>query len=154
MPLPRGITGFRQNDELPLPATDFAAFRRHCFHVASSHRGRVRAVVGENPNLAANFRWEVIDLETKSIAVALNSHWPIIAFLELPSEIGERLQFINVPEIVDSFRNFMTYEILDATDAKRPLQDSDCLLLSPAELCQISYWQPKCYGDVVFNFWD
>lgn len=154
MQLPRGITGFRNNEELPLSRTDFATFRRHCFSVASLHRGRVRSVAAPTCNLPANFRWEVLDLEAKSIAVALNSHWPIIAFVELPSEIGERLQFINVPEIVDSFRNFMTYEILDATDAKRPLQDSDCLLLSPAELCQISYWQPKCYGDVVFNFWD
>jgi len=153
MQLPRGITGFRHMDDPPLPVSDHAAFRGHCYVAAQTLGGRVRSVEGPSQTSAANYTRAVIELPGRSIAILLNAHVPIIAFAVASRESGP-LQFTDMPALAVLVQRFAAYEVWPASQLAAPLTPDSCKQLAEAELNQIKYWRPRSIGEVVFNVWD
>ena len=152
--LHRGITGFRHADDEPLPASDLKAFRAYCFSAARSLSGRVSRIELPYGNARNNFASGVLELPEGATAVLLNAHFPIVAFARPPREGHVRLAFVEAPGLVELFRSFGVYEVLEASDLERPLVEEDCRRLGPAERDAVRYWKPERVGDLVFNSWD
>jgi hypothetical protein len=150
----RGITGFRHIDDEPLPASDVAAFRTHCFTAARLLSGRVSRVESPSSHTSNNFASSVLELPEGLVAVLLNAHFPVIGFAEPPREGEMRLRFVEVPKLAEVFRGFGGYRVAEVSDLERRATDEDSSRLAPAELEQIRYWRPSRVGDLVFNFWD
>jgi hypothetical protein len=150
----RGITGFRDVGDEPLPASDLGAFRTHCFTAARLLSGRVSRIEFPSSHTSNNFASSVLELRDGLVAVVLNAHFPVIGFAEPLREGGMRLRFVDVPELAEVFRGFGVYSVVEASDFERSVHDEDSSRLTPAELKQIRYWKPSRVGDLVFNFWD
>ena len=65
-----------------------------------------------------------------------------------------RLRFVQVPRLIEVFRSFGDYNVLEAPELNRPLTGEDTSLLGSAESDQMRYWKPSRLGDLIFNFWD
>lgn len=154
MKLQRGITGFRSNDEPPLPSSNVAGFRSHCYTAARALKGSVVAANACGSGAVSNFVGVVLKLPSESLAVLLNSHFPVIAFAEQMVEGQSVVRFINAPDVTEVFRNFGVYELPDLSELTAPLTAERLSRLAPVEKDQISYWKPQTAGDVIFNFWD
>jgi hypothetical protein len=148
--LSRGITGFRDIDDSPLPLCDLREFRGHCFAVARDLGGRVCSF--ETPLHRSNFASAVLEFPSGRIAVLLNAHFPVIAFAEPLNE--DKLRFLDSPELGAQFRGFNIYTVSTVADLTRPLSKEMCQHLAPAERKQVDYWRPACVGELMFNFWD
>lgn len=154
MELVRGITGFRRGDDAPLPSSDVAAFRTHCFTAARWLSGRVSQIGSPSEPTGRNFVSLDLELPEGRVAVLLNAHYPVVGFAEPPGESQGRLRFVDVPRLAEVFRNLGVYRVLETSDLEGSARDVDTSPLGPAELEQIRYWKPTRVGDLVFNFWD
>jgi hypothetical protein len=154
MELPRGITGFRHVDDPPLPVSDFAAFRGHCYAAARALGGRVRSVEAPVRGVEANFARAVLELPGGTVAILLNAHFPVIAFADPLAENGAPVPFIDAPALADVFRGFGIYDVWTGSQLEAAAIPEACKQLARAELAQAKYWQPRRVGDLVFNFWD
>jgi hypothetical protein len=150
----RGITGFRHMDDAPLPTSDVAAFRTHCFTAARLLSGRVSRIESPSDTTGQNFVSVVLELPEGRVAVLLNAHYPVVGFAEPLRESDRQLQFVDIPRLVEVFRNLGVYRVLEASDLEGSATGVDSSQLGPAELEQIRYWKPTRVGDLVFNFWD
>lgn len=153
MELPRGITGFRHVDDPPLPVCDFAAFRGHCHAAARALGGSIAIIEAPLRGIETNFVRAVLQFSTGSIAVLLNSHFPVIAFAEPQGEGEVGVRFIDSANLAQAFRSFGAYEVPDASVMTAPLTPQACRNLAPVEMEEVEYWRPQRVGDVVFNFW-
>jgi hypothetical protein len=151
--LTRGITGFRRFDEPALPTCDLRAFRGFCHSVARTVGGRVLSVEAPVAG-AANFARVVLELPDAPVAVVLNSHHPVVAFVAPPFDNETELRFVAAPALSDLFQRSGTYTVLTDSEARGPVTAEARRLLAPAELEQLRYWRPRCVGEVVFNHWD
>ncbi len=104
--------------------------------------------------MVANFARVTLELPGGPVAVVLNLHYPIVAFVAPQPDNESRLRFVDASAVSDSFRGFSIYKVLTASEAGRPVAEEVCRLLSPTELEQLRYWRPQCIGEVVFNDWD
>lgn len=154
MELCRGITGFRHVDDPPLPTCDLRAFRGHCHAAARALGGQVVAADMPVNRSGANFARTTLELLAGPVAVLLNLYHPVIAFVEPTVENDLPLRFIDAPALAQQLREIGAYEILSAAEARKPIGEEHCRLLSDAELEQLRYWRPWCIGAVVFNHWD
>lgn len=154
MELSRGVTGFRNVNDPPLPICSWSSFRAHCHEAAHSLGGRVLSTEPPLRGIESNFARTIIHLPAGPIAVLLNAYDPIIAFSDTSSDCNGRLRFLSAPALMDVFGRFGAYRVLDAWELSQPLDAVSCRQLSAVELEQIEYWKPQCLGEVLFNFWD
>ena len=96
MELPRGITGFRNVDDKPLPASDIAAFRKHCYTAARWLAGRVSRIELPSSRTRNNFASGILELPEGPVAVLLNAHFPVIGFAEPLREHEIQLRFVDL----------------------------------------------------------
>jgi hypothetical protein len=152
--LPRGVTGFRSGVRAPpLPATDVRAFRGHCYAAARAAGGFVLGF--EDPyRHTNNFAAGLLGLGDGPVAVLLNAHFPLVGFAHPPA-VGElELRFADAPALVEAFRGFDGYRVLDRAVLEGPLTPDVVADLDKGERAQFTYWRPSRVGDVVFNSWD
>jgi hypothetical protein len=150
----RGITGFWEMDDPPLPASDLKTFAEHCYSAARSLKGTIRQVQAPSSQLCSNFAQAILEISGVLIAVLLNAHFPVVAFAR-PREDGEmQFRFIDAEPLAKVFKGLGCYEVLTSRQANRRLAPEDTLLLGRGEKDQVRYWRPRVIGDIVFNFWD
>src|SRR5262245_15282431 len=122
MRLPRGVTGFarRGKKDPPLPATDVRAFRGHCHAAARAAGATVR---GFEPAYHFTNKYAACLLDVPpgphEVAVLLHAHFPYVAFAAPPLGLG--LAFVDAPALVEAFRSFGVYDVLDRLAAETPL---------------------------------
>jgi hypothetical protein len=150
----RGITGFWDTDDPPLPASDFETFSQHCHIAARSLGGTVRVVQTPSSQASVNFAEVILETRDGAIVVLLNAHFPIVAFARAREKGEMRFHFVDVPAVATLFKTFGSYEVLTSMQARKPLTPDDSLQLGRAEIKQLRYWQPRTIGEVVFSFWD
>src|SRR5262249_38899855 len=155
MILPRGVTGFREQNDPELPVCNFKAFRGHCYEVNRLLRGNVNNISFVEDLIAKNHVVAILDLPLGIVSVLLNAYFPIIGFAEPHCGITNHLHhFLRIPELAHAFEGFGCYQVMSASELDQPVSEDACQELSPAEIKQIRYWRPMRIGDVVFNFWD
>jgi hypothetical protein len=141
-------------DDAPLPTSDVAAFRAHCFTAARLLSGHVSRIEPPSGPTGQNFVSLVLELPEGRVAVLLNAHYPVVGFAEPPGENERRLRFVDIPRLAEVFGNLGGYRVLEASDLEGSATDVDGSRLGPAELEQIRYWKPTRIGDLIFNYWD
>ena len=154
MNLPRGITGFRDINDPPLPVTDYADFRGACYEAARTLAGRVRSTAPAYDSSVANYARADVELPDAPISILLNAHFPVIAFARPHSQNGSPLTFVDFPELASLLRSSGAYEVWSAADLSSPVTPECCQRLATAELDQVKYWKPGTVGEVAFNCWD
>jgi hypothetical protein len=152
--LPQGVTGFRSGKHaLSVQETDLRTFRGHCYSAARALAGTVLGFAAPY-SYSNNFAVGSLDVKPVPVAILLNAHFPLIGFAEPPA-IGElALRFVDTPALVEMFRSFGVYQVLDRAALEQPLTPEAVAELAKAELAQFKYWRPKRVGDVIFNCWD
>jgi hypothetical protein len=144
--LPNGITGFRSSTDKELPVMDLVEFKQLCYSFIRQIGGIVKSY---NNNISQqNFYTVEYDYLGESILILLNHHYPLLTF----ASSLDRLTFIEVPEISIKFMPY--YTVLTKEYLNIPLTSNHLAALSKAELTQISYWNPKTVGEIIFNNWD
>jgi hypothetical protein len=116
--------------------------------------GRVSRIVLPSDPIGQNFVSLVLELAERRVAVLLNAHYPVVGFAEPPRESERRLRFVDIPKLVEVFRNLGVYQVLEASDLEGSATGVDSSHLGPAGLEQIRDWKPARVGDLDFNFWD
>lgn len=146
MNLSNGITGFRSSTDKELPVTDLVEFKQLCYSFIRQIGGIVNSY--NHDTSQQNYYTMEYNYLGKSIRILLNHHYPLLAFA---SSLG-RPTFIDVPEISIKFMPY--YTVLTKEYLNSPLTPEHLSALSKAELTQISYWNPKTVGEIIFNKWD
>jgi hypothetical protein len=152
--LPRGVTGFRSSMKAPpLPESDVRAFRGHCYAAARAIGGTVLSF--EDPyRHTNNFAASVLRHPHGEVAVLLNAHFPFVGFAVPTAVVDLELRFVDSPDLVEVFRGFGVYEVLDRNALEQPLTVEAVADLHKGERGEFKYWRPTRIGDVVFNSWD
>jgi len=151
--LPRGVTGFWDRKAGP-PRTDVPAFHGHCYEAVRWVRGKVVSFTEPYPSVKDNYAVAVHDIAAGAVAVLLNAHHPILAFADPKGATSSYFEFRDVPELADFFRGLGVYTLASAAELNERPTSAHLRDLSPAELKQVKYWEPRRVGEVVFNFWD
>jgi hypothetical protein len=154
MILPRGVTGFRGSRTAAIVGVDAKKFHSTCHAVARMLGGRASLHDAHLWPRTSSFDACLLRLPQYHLAVLINRHSPLLAFAETPTPGSFSLQFIDAPEVADSFRRLCDYQILNACSLNEPVSEICVNELAECELMQIRYWKPERVGDVVFNFWD
>jgi len=129
------------------------AFRGHCYAAARAVGG---AVLGfEDPyRHTNNFAAGILRLGDGPVAVLLNAHFPLVGFAHPPA-VGElELRFVDAAALVEAFRGFGGYQVLDRAALEQRLTPDAVADLDKGERAEFTYWRPTRIGDVVFNSWD
>ncbi|WP_339912222.1 hypothetical protein [Symmachiella dynata] len=151
--LPRGITGFTNRKDPPLPVSiEKRQFRTDCYQVARQCNAAVRSI--DEPSGVENFRTTEIAIGDENILILLNVHFPYLAMAQVRHVGDLTLNFIDVPALASAFSAIDRYQVLTADDLAHPINESMVGNLSKAELHQMNYWKPQTMGEVIFNYWD
>lgn len=153
MELPRGITGFRDSGDPPLPMSDIRRFRGVCHTAARALGGRIGPEDGTR-SATANYLRIVVEFADGSVAVLLNHHHPIVAISAWPFAAGTDRVSIETTSLAGLLQTSGGYLVLSPEVATMPLTAELCRRLAPAEMSQIKYWRPRSIGAVIFNDWD
>jgi len=154
MILPRGITGFSEISEAPLPQVDFRKFKSACYDAAQRVEAVVTKTVPGERRVTPNFHSVTIQSKGAALSIVCNQHHPLIGFIKPLSHSMCELEFIDDAELHRLLSEDGSFRVLAAHVLDARLDDSALSDLGPAELQQIKYWAPKKLGDVIFNFWD
>ncbi|RCS41032.1 hypothetical protein DTL42_20800 [Bremerella cremea] len=150
--LQRGITGFRDRRDQPLPMCDLNAFRSACHTVSQVTKCSLSAPI-QQPNNQRNFITAQFATPYGEIAAMLNQHFPLLGFA-VASLPGKQLRFVDAPEQATAFTQLGMYRVLSLSDLQQPITDDDLASLSPTEIEQVNYWKPTSLGQIIFNAWD
>jgi hypothetical protein len=149
--LPRGVTGVKADT---YSQTDVRAFRGHCYEAARRVRGKVISFTEPYPSVTDNYAVAVLDTAAGAVAVLLNAHHPIVALADPAGVEKSYFEFRDVPALADYFRGLGVYTVPSAAELNERPTAAHLRDLSPAELKQVKYWEPRRVGEIVFNFWD
>jgi len=144
--LPNGITGFRSSIDQELPVMDLVEFKQLCYSFIRQIGGNVKSY--NHDTSQQNFYTVEYDCLGETMLILLNHHYPLLAF----ASSLDRLTFLDVPGISTKFRPY--YTVLTKDNLNSPITPKHLSALSKAELTQISYWNPKTVGEIIFNHWD
>ncbi|MFJ5798762.1 hypothetical protein [Streptomyces decoyicus] len=148
--LEKGVTGFRDGSDPPLPRTDPRACRVAWYAAARAAHGQVEDFTEQE--YPQNFHSATIsDREGTHIAL-FHAHHPLIAF------VGDRRywytsEFQEAPAWATVLGD-VGFVVLSAARLLSPLAESDTCALSGAEWRQIRHWRPGTLGATLFNSWD
>lgn len=147
MLLPRGITGFWSVNANPPPFLDEKAFRRMCHALARENGGTVAEV--DTDTASRNFYSAKLSRYDQSVFLLQNIHYPYAAFAQRDAD--GRFIFTSPPEWLRLPEG--TVRFLSLAELNQDWRNL-CGELSPEELEQICYWNPKTVGEIIFNTWD
>ena len=151
--LPRGITGFTNRNDPPLPVCiEKRQFSTDCYQVARQCNAAVRTIA--EPLGVENFRTTEFAIGDKNILTLLNIHFPYLAMAQVRHDGDLTLNFIDVPALASEFRAIDRYQVLTADNLAQPITESMVGNLSKTELHEMRYWNPQTIGEVIFNYWD
>jgi hypothetical protein len=151
-PLPAGITGLGSDADSPASLIDTREFLSYCHSVAREHRGVVRS--SYDAKYPRNFAAATLSLPDCSLSVVLNVHYPFLALATPLQEHDMEPQFIDLPSVADTFREFQRYTVLNPSELSTPITENVICALSEAERREIRYWKPEAIGEIIFNSWD
>ncbi len=145
MILKKGITGFFDCKDSPVPEMDFKIFKTLCHTIDNCTQWKFIHI---NSNPDGNYYSAEFKTSSGIIYLLLNKHYPIIGFT----------QQLNIGDIVFTDNNDISYllgnyEIVSA-DILNGWIDDVVNELSEVEQSQVEYWNPSSVGNVVFNSWD
>lgn len=147
MILQRGITGFWSVNTEPPPFLDEKAFYRMCHALARENGGVVTEV--DTDTAARNFYSAKLSRYDQSVFILQNTYYPYIAFAQRDASGGfiwtSQPEWLQLPEGPMRF--------LSPSELNQDWHGL-CGELSPEELEQIHYWNPKTVGEIIFNTWD
>lgn len=148
--LEKGVTGFRDLSDPPVPSTDPRACRAAWYAAARAAGGQVEDFAElEYPQ---NFHSATISDRGGTHIALFHAHYPLVAF------VGDRRYWYT-----DEFReppswatvlSDVGFVVLSARRLLSPLAESDTSALSAAEWHQIKHWRPGSLGATLFNSWD
>lgn len=147
MKLPRGITGFWSVNEAPPLFLDKKAFCQMC-HALAQENGRAVTEV-DTDTAARNFYSAKLSRYDQSVFMLQNIHYPWVAFAQ--RDAFGRFVLISPPEwlrLPEGAVRFLSADELNQDWCEL------CGELSPEELGQAHYWNPKTVGEIIFNTWD
>ena len=147
MLLPRGITGFWSVNANQPPFLDEKAFRRMCHALARENGGTVAEV--DTDTASRNFYSAKLSRYDQSVFLLQNIHYPYAAFAQRDAD--GRFIFTGPPEWLRLPER--TVRFLSPAELNQDWRNL-CGELSPEELEQICYWNPKTVGEIIFNTWD
>lgn len=149
--LSSGISGFQ-----PAPTVKEKEFKQLCYSLFGK-----KALDYIEDRTTKNFYEFVIKVGDKKVHILLNGQYPFMAFTSSRESDVHYFPFINEPELSKMFERH--YKVLSFNQLNEPLRytqkGKEILMenensLHKDELKQLSYWQPKTVGEVVFNYWD
>lgn len=88
-------------------------------------------------------------LQEDRVFILLNAHHPFLGFAEA---VEQHLTFHDIPNLAKRFSPY--YTVLSKKELNQPIREEYLINLAKAELEQLSYWNPKTVGEIIFNFWD
>ena len=147
--LKRGVTGFDPS----LPVHDSEAVLK-VFKLLQYPFVKNGALNG--PHQSANyFRLTVLNtVEKDRFDVLINGRCWLMAGIK-PESTWMQLQFIDLPiSFKKLFQSISFLKIFDATVMNRTVPKKELECLGVTELKQITYWNSKTYGDIIFNGYD
>ena len=147
MLLPRGITGFWSVNANQPPFLDEKAFRRMCHALARENGGTVAEV--DTDTASRNFYSAKLSRYDQSVFLLQNIHYPYAAFAQRDAD--GRFIFTGPPEWLRLPER--TVRFLSPAELNQDWRNL-CGELSPEELEQLCYWNPKTVGEIIFNTWD
>lgn len=142
--LPKGITGFRDFNDRPVPEQDEKMFKKLCYSIAQQYSCMV---VSFDFDLASkNFYSAEMKSDQGRLYILGNAYYPWIAFAK-KADLGE-IEFMESP-----FQKISRdVHLLTLSELQEGWHHS-VGKLSKAELDQIEYWKPETLGEIIFNFW-
>lgn len=149
--LPQGITGFN----FPAKGVRMQRFTVACHTAARQAGGQTQQITTANGPVTPNYHEALITLRHNRppVRVLCNAHHPIVAFTLPPTSEGSlSLEFADCPPLAEAFAEEFT--VLSQQDACAPVTNDMIALLGEDELHEMRYWQPRCIGELIFNFWD
>ncbi|KOG90863.1 hypothetical protein [Streptomyces varsoviensis] len=148
--LERGATGFRHRKDPPLPSTDPRACRAAWYYAARAASGDVDDFAeGE---CSRNFHTATLTNRHGPHTALFHAHHPLVAFVAAPAHAYT--DEFQEPPAWSAVLNASGFTVLSAAQLLSPLTPAATSALSPAELHQITYWQPPTIGATLFNSWD
>lgn len=156
MLLKRGITGLYESG-YGLNELDGKYFKQICYLAVKNLNGSV--VSFEEPSYPKNYYTVRIETTNLKRYILLNNHYPFMAFATSVNSF--KITFIDDVELLKEFKEF--YPVLSVKQLNEKL-DTDFVMggirlvnkndLSPVELTELAYWEPRTVGEVIFNQWD
>ncbi len=151
MKLPNGIAGFFDSKTNELPQVDGKKFKQLCFDFAIRNDGKV--IDFNTPQYPRKFYYVQVEIPyNNQFYILLNQHYPYLAFA---SVVGDwNVEFINEPACFEYFSP--SYKVMGTEELNIPLnqilgKENE---LNSGELEQITHWEPKTVGEIIFNYWD
>jgi hypothetical protein len=146
----RGVTGFSDWGDPPVPSTDPRACQAAWCAAARAAGGQVEDFAKQE--YPQNFHSATIsDRGGKHIAL-FHAHYPLVAF------VGRRRYWytdeFQEPPTWATVLSGVGFVVLSAARLLSPLEESDTSALSASERRQIKHWQPENLGATLFNSWD
>ncbi len=152
MILPRGITGFRDVKDGPLPCVDFKEFKRVCHFVARV--SEIELIHSEANSVDHNYYCILFAAQETEIMVLCNLHFPFVAFAKSLDNGETTHSFLDNQRLADEFETDGTFAVLTAEVLNSSFDGHSLTTLSAAEREQAKYWNPHRLGDLIFNNWD
>lgn len=148
--LERGVTGFRDRRDPPVPSTDPKACRAAWYAASRAAHGRVEDFVEQE--YPQNFHSATISDRDGPHVALFHAHYPLIAFVR-DRQYWYTDEFQAPPAWAPALTDF-GFAVLGAMQLLSPLAESDISALSAAEWRQIKHWRPATLGAALFNSWD
>lgn len=133
---------------------DVRDFSKACYAAALVTGRRVLEVVEEDQP-TPNFHVALLERQGVTVAVLANQEVPLLAIAS-SAERGRdgTMSFVDVVDLAAALSQIEPFKVLSVAELSRPLSQINSAELPPHDPYDIRYWQPKTFGDVVFNFWD
>ncbi|QKS71220.1 hypothetical protein FLK61_31405 [Paenalkalicoccus suaedae] len=152
MKLLNGVTGFYDYTLYEPPQVNYNQFKQLCYSYTFTNQNKARVIDSNVDAGLTNFYLAHLEHEGVPIYILLNMHHPYLAFASRVDV--EHIHFVNHTAMYEFFCAY--YHVLPTSELNRPvnkklLSDSK---LNKAEMEQITYWQPKTVGEIIFNYWD
>lgn len=144
--MPEGVTGFSFGDFI-LPHTDLQTFEKICYHFTVTHR-RTNVFFPKEDTYFSYYQAN-ITYEGRTIYVLLNRFYPLIGFSSTNPLV---YTFIDEPVLAKMFSPL--YQVIPAEELNEVLDIAKQPYLNKADRQEISSWNPRRVGEVIFNFWD
>jgi hypothetical protein len=133
---------------------DVRDFSKACYAAALETGRRVLEVV-EGNQTTPNFHLALVERHGVAVAVLANREVPLLAISPpRDANLSGPLSFLDVVDLAAALSQIEPFKVLSVAELSRPLSQITSGELPPHDPYDIRYWQPKTFGDVVFNYWD
>ncbi|MET9648484.1 hypothetical protein AB0K71_25430 [Streptomyces syringium] len=148
--LERGVTGFLDRSNPPLPHLDPKVCRTAWYSAARAAGGEVADFTEQK--YPHNFHSATIKTRSGTHIGLFHAHYRLIAFVT--DRCFRYTDEFQEPPAWATALSDGGFVVLSAAQLLSPPADSDTSALSAAEWRQITYWRPTTLGATLFNAWD